>query len=87
MSTVKKDYEIELDNGSTVIVEVEAELEDDPDSNNRMLDSYSFEITESEEELTNEQENELMEKVDELVYETDWNTEIVADVDSEESYE
>lgn len=98
MSTITKECEVELSTGRTVAVSLEVEgIYDshygaDADGNRGqgrwMVDSHSYEV-ETEDELSEEETAELDEKVEELVYEGDWDFDTAhneRDDDSEEDF-
>jgi hypothetical protein len=96
MSTINVEREIDLDNGTIVTVELEIEgtfdanYGADADGNRGvgrwLVESHSYEVS-SEDELSDDEESEVKEKVEELVYDSDWDfdqAELDREADKEE---
>lgn len=94
MSRVNKEKEIELSSGKLVTVQIEVEgtydanYGADVDGNRGvgrwLIDSHSYEVGDTEEELTSEEFDEIDEKVEALVYDGDWDFES-PDLDDEDA--
>jgi hypothetical protein len=92
MSNVVIDREIDLDEGKTVSVEIDIAGLYEPrygaDADGKrgdgiwLVDSHTYTVN-SEEELTDDETAELEEKIEELVYDGDWDFEAA----SEREYE
>lgn len=84
MSTINKETEIELSTGRTIAVELEvvglydshygADADGNRGQGRWLIDSHGYSISDDF-ELTEEEANELDEKVEELVYEGEWDFE------------
>lgn len=84
MATILKEREIELSSGKLIVVHLEvdgiydADFGADADGARAvgrwLVDSHSYEF-DTEDELTEEEESELVDKVEEIVYESVWDFE------------
>lgn len=98
MSTVSKDFEeVELPSGKVVNLTItvtgthEANYGADADGNRGvskwLIDSFTHEVTSDEDELDHEDHDQIAEKVEEMVYEEDWDFEAADDEDEDDEDE
>jgi len=96
MPTIIKDMSIELSTGTTIDVEITVEgvydgmFGADADGNRGvgrwMVDNHSYMYMVSDNvSLTSEEDDELDEKIEEIVYEGDWDFEAASDEDDEDA--
>lgn len=99
MSTITKTKTIDLSSGTNVEVEITVNGCNDPNygadiDGNRgtsvwFIDSHSYELTDEDIELTSEEEQELDDEIEKIVYESEeWDFEEASeDYDDDDDYE